>query len=90
MAVEDTFQDPTEAIAYSLKRIADSAGQIERLLGNIDDRIENLEDSVENLRDSLTSLDDGMTVYGLESLNNAMAHIDTRLGVIAEIMESKG
>ena len=90
MAVEDTFQDPTEAIAYSLKRIADSAGQIERLLGNIDHRIEKLEDSVDDLKDSLTSLDDGMTVYGLESLNNAMAHIDTRLGVIAEVIENNG
>lgn len=90
MAVEDFIQNPTEAIAYSLQRIADSAGQIERLLGNIDDRIENLEDTVENLRDSLTSLDDGMNVYGFDELNQAIGNLDTRLGVIAEIMESKG
>ena len=86
MAVEDTFQDPTEAIAYSLKRIADSAGQIERALTNIDYRLENLE----NLRDSLKSLDDGVNVYGFDELNQAIGKLNTRLGVIAETIEDNG
>ena len=86
MAVEDTIQDPTEAIAYSLKRIADSAGQIERALENIDYRLENLE----NLRDSLKSLDDGVNVYGFDELNQAIGNLNTRLSVIAEIIEDNG
>ena len=90
MAVEDLIGDPTEAIAYSLKRIADSAGQIERVLGNIDNRLENLEDSVENSRDSLKSLGDGVNVYGFDELNQAIGNVVMRLGVIAEIIESNG